>query len=47
MERTYSWAQPVTAPSSPVPLIAAYYDAVIIICELAAQFSDEAVKLPE
>ena len=46
MERTYSWAQPVTAPSSPVPVIAAYYDAVIIICELAAQFSDEAWNAP-
>jgi hypothetical protein len=46
MERTYSWARPATAPSSPVPVIAAYYDAVIIICELAAQFNDEAWNAP-
>jgi hypothetical protein len=42
MERTFSWARPATAQSSPAPVLAAYYDAVIIICELAAQFSDEA-----
>ena len=31
---------------SPVPALAAYSDAVIIICELAAQFSDEAWSNP-
>jgi uncharacterized protein (TIGR03083 family) len=41
MERTDSWERPVTR-WSPVPVLAAYYDAVIIICELAAQFSDDA-----
>jgi uncharacterized protein (TIGR03083 family) len=46
MERTYSWARPGTVPSSPVPVIAAYYDAVIIICELAAQFTGEMWNAP-
>ncbi|MEP7024615.1 MAG: maleylpyruvate isomerase N-terminal domain-containing protein [Actinomycetota bacterium] len=46
MERAFSWARPAMAPSSPAPVLAAYYDAVIIICELAAQFSDEAWNEP-
>jgi uncharacterized protein (TIGR03083 family) len=40
MERTDFWERPMTR-WSPVPVLAAYYDAVIIICELAAQFSDD------
>jgi uncharacterized protein (TIGR03083 family) len=52
MERTDSWERPTTSRErpttrwSPVPVLAAYYDAVIIICELAAQFSDEAWSAP-
>jgi len=45
MERADSWERPMTR-WSPVPVLAAYYDAVIIICELAAQFSDDAWDNP-
>jgi uncharacterized protein (TIGR03083 family) len=45
MERADSWERPMTR-WSPVPVLAAYYDAVIIICELAAQFSEEAWAAP-
>jgi uncharacterized protein (TIGR03083 family) len=38
MERTDSWEWP-GARWAPGPVLAAYYDAVIVICELAAQFS--------
>src|SRR6266498_4823559 len=45
MERTDSWERPMTR-WSPVPVLAAYYDAVTVICELAAQFSDRAWHQP-
>ena len=45
MERTDSWERP-TIRWSPVPVLAAYYDAVIVVCELAGQFSDEAWSAP-
>ena len=45
MESTDSWEQPMTR-RSPVPVLAAYYDAVIIVCELAAQFSEDAWSNP-
>ena len=45
MERTDSWER-LGARRSPDPVLAAYYDAVIVICELAAQFNADAWQNP-